>query len=49
VSWLLKLQNVQHHGDKAVNRIGVLAGSIFEVIWAQRIESAKCQRVPVNQ
>ena len=49
VGWLLKFKNVQHHRDEAVHRIGVLAGSVLEVIWAQRIEGAKGQRVPVNQ
>jgi hypothetical protein len=49
VGWFLQLKNVQHHGDKAVNRICVLAGSVFEVVWAQSVKGAKCQRVSVNK
>jgi hypothetical protein len=49
VGWLLQLKNVQHHRDKAVNRVGVLTGGIPEVVWAQRVKGAKCQRVPVNK
>ena len=48
MSWTFALKNVQHHRDKAVHGVGVLASSVLKVVWAQRVKGSECQRVAIN-
>jgi hypothetical protein len=41
VGWLFRLQDVEHHRDETVHRVGVLTVAGLERVWAERIKGAE--------
>lgn len=48
VGGLLVLQQIEEHGDEAVDRVGVLTLAVLETVDGQRVERTECERVAVD-